>query len=86
MGNRVVPVRLDEDVLSLVEDLVELGIYETRSDALRDLIKAGAEQMKWFKEISNAVNKLFELEKKRGDIPLKLEGALKEMLEERTRM
>jgi hypothetical protein len=35
--------------------------------------------------IAEAVNKLFELEKEEGDIPVKLGGALKQLLGERER-
>jgi Arc/MetJ-type ribon-helix-helix transcriptional regulator len=83
MGSRVVPVRLDDDLLRLVKELVELGVYGSRSEALRDLIRIGAERMKWARMVAGAVNKLFELEREEGDIPLKLNGALRQLLAER---
>jgi hypothetical protein len=35
--------------------------------------------------VAEAVNKLFELEKEEGDIPVRLEGALRQLLGERER-
>ena len=85
MGSRVIPVRLDDDTLRLIEELVKLGVYESRSEALRDLIRIGARRVKRVKVIAEAVNKLFELEKEEGDIPVRLEGALRQLLAERER-
>ena len=42
--------------------------------------------MSWFNEFIKIVEKLFELEKNEGDIPVKLEGGLKELLSERERL
>lgn len=41
--------------------------------------------MRKVKVIVEAVNKLFELEKEEGDIPVRLEGALRQLLAERER-
>ena len=85
MGSQVVPVRLDDDILRFIEELVRLGIYKSRSEALRDLIRIGARRVGKVKVIVEAVNKLFELEKEEGDIPIRLEGALRQLLAERER-
>ena len=86
MGSRVVPVRLDDDTLRLIDELVKLGVYNSRSEALRDLIRIGARRVRKVKVITEAVNKLFELEEKEGDIPVRLEGALRQLLIERERL
>lgn len=83
--NKVVPVRLDDKTLRLIDELVKLGVYSSRSEALRDLIRIGIKHVRRVKVIIEAVNKLFELEKEEGDIPVKLEGALKQLLAERER-
>jgi Arc/MetJ-type ribon-helix-helix transcriptional regulator len=82
---RVVPVRLDDELLRLVDELVRLGIYKSRSEALRSLIRIGARHVKQIDEIARAVDMLFELEKEEGDIPIKLNGSLKQLLIERER-
>ena len=67
MGSRVIPVRLDDDALRrLIEELVKLGVYESRSEALRDLIRIGTRRVRRVKVIAEAVNKLFELEREEG--------------------
>ncbi|MEL9908066.1 MAG: ribbon-helix-helix domain-containing protein [Desulfurococcus sp.] len=85
MGSRVVPVRLDDDTLRLIDELVNLGVYNSRSEALRDLIRIGVKRVGRVKVIIEAVNELFKLEEEEGDTPVKLEGALKQLLAERER-
>jgi len=85
VGSKVVPVRLDDDLLKLVDELVRLGVYSSRSEALRELVRIGARYVSQIKIVAEAVNKLFELEKEEGDIPVRLEGALGQLLAERER-
>ena len=82
---RVVPVRLDNDVIGFIDMLVELGVYNSRSEALRDLVKIGMEELKWMAKVNKAVDKLFKLEEEVDGIPVKIEGGLKQLLEERGR-
>ena len=85
MGSKVIPVRLDDDTLRLVEELVRLGIYSSRSEALRDLIRIGAKHVGKIKVVAESVDRLFELESKEGDIPVQLRGALRQLMAERER-
>ena len=85
MGKQVVSLRLDDDILSFVNLLIKLGIYNSRSEALRELIKAGIRSFESIAKIAKAVEKLFDLEKEEGDIPIRLNSALKQLLEERNR-
>ena len=85
VGSRIVPVRLDDDLLKLVDELVRLGIYSSRSEALRDLVRIGARYVKRIHVVAETVDKLFELEREEGDIPIRLEGALRQLLSERER-
>ena len=80
MGDKVVPIRLDDELLRLIDELVELGVYNSRSEALREFIRTGAKRVK---TVANAARKLSQLEKDEGEIPVKLEGALKQLLAER---
>ncbi len=61
--------------------LVELEVFSSRSEALRELIEAGLDSYKSVVRIAKAVEKLFELEK--GDTLVKLNGVLKQLPEER---
>ncbi len=85
MGSRVVPIRLDEETLRIIDTLVRLGIYGSRSEAVRELVKLGAEKVGKLSRILEAVEKLFQLEEEHGDIPVRLDGALQQLLEERGR-
>lgn len=59
---RVIPLRLDNEVLSFVDMLIDLGVYSSRSEALRDLIKIGIEEYRWMTRVYEAIEKLFKLE------------------------
>ena len=59
---RVIPLRLDNEVLSFVDMLIDLGVYSSRSEALRDLIKIGIEKYRWMNRVYEAIEKLFKLE------------------------
>ena len=83
---RVIPIRLDNDVIGFIDMLVELGIYSSRSEALRDLIKMGMEEFGWIAKVEEAVEKLFKLEEETGSIPIRVEGALEQLLKERSRL
>ncbi|RLG47009.1 MAG: CopG family transcriptional regulator [Thermoproteota archaeon] len=83
--SRTVPLRLEDRDLRQVDFLVSLGIYKSRSEALRELIRLGVKSLKGIFEVGEAVMKLEKLEKKEGDVPIKLKGALEQLLEERER-
>jgi len=51
VGSKVVPVRLDDDLLKLVDELVRLGVYSSRSEALRELVRIGT---RYVSEIKNS--------------------------------
>lgn len=59
---RVIPLRLDNEVLRFVDMLIDLGVYSSRSEALRDLIKIGIEEYRWMTRVYEAIEKLFKLE------------------------
>jgi len=85
MGSKVIPVRLDSDTLRLIEELVRLGIYSSRSEALRDLIRIGVRHVGKIRVIAKSVDRFFELEKMEGDIPIQLRGGLRLLIDERER-
>ena len=82
---RVIPMRLDEDIVDFIDMLVRLGIYNSRSEALRELVKFGVKELDWIAKVDKAVEKLFRLEEEEGGIPIKIEGGLKQLLAERSR-
>ena len=83
MGSRVVALRLDDETLKLIDELVRAGLFSSRSEALRELVRAGAEKFSGLAKIVEAVERPFELEGELGDIPVRLDGALKRFLRER---
>ncbi len=52
---------------------------------MRGLVRIGARYVGQIQIVAEAVNMLFELEKEEGDIPVRLEGALGQLLAERER-
>jgi len=82
---RVVSVRLDPELLEEVDALVRAGVYASRSEAIRALVEAGLEKIRRARLIAEAVEKLFELERREGKPPIELRGGLQQLLEERGR-
>ena len=77
---KVISVRLSERELREIDRLVEYGVFRSRSEAIRELIKLGMENLTYLHE---AVEKLFELERIEGRIPIDLSGATRQLLNER---
>ena len=80
---QVVPVRLDREIIEVVDELVRLGLFSSRSEALREIIKNGIQGYRRLAKLAQAVEKLYELEREKGGIPVRLDGALDELLKER---
>ncbi|MGC9104396.1 MAG: ribbon-helix-helix domain-containing protein [Candidatus Methanodesulfokora sp.] len=85
MVSKIVPVRLKEQELKQIDQLVEHGVFGSRSEAIRELIKLGIENLSQLFEVSRALEKLFELEKIEGKTLIDLSGATEQLLEERRR-
>lgn len=83
MTSKVVPVRLSEREIRLIDTLIELGVYKTRSEAVRDLVCLGLRSLRELEEVERIASMLMELEKRLGKMPLDLRGAARELLEER---
>jgi Arc/MetJ-type ribon-helix-helix transcriptional regulator len=77
---KVVSVRLSERELREIDRLVEYGVFRSRSEAIRELIRLGMENLTCLRE---AVERLFELERVEGRIPIDLSGATEQLLKER---
>jgi Arc/MetJ-type ribon-helix-helix transcriptional regulator len=73
-----VSVRLGE--LKQIDQLVEYRVFQSRSEAIREIIIAGISHLS---EVLRAVDKMFELESIEGRIPIDLSGATQQLLEER---
>jgi Arc/MetJ-type ribon-helix-helix transcriptional regulator len=84
MSTKVIPVRLREQELKQIDQLVEYGVFRSRSEAIREIIKLGIE-IAHLSEVFRAVDKLFELERMEGRIPIDLSGATQQLLKERER-
>jgi len=85
MGSRTIPVRLEGSDLGQVDLLVKLGIFSSRSEALRELVRLGVKSLSEVAEVAVALEKLFALEKAEGEIPVKLPGSVRELMTERKR-
>jgi Arc/MetJ-type ribon-helix-helix transcriptional regulator len=85
VAGKVIPVRVDEELLRLIDELVRLGLYSSRSEAIRDFIRVGAVRAKRAKTVYRLVDQLFKMERSEGDIPVRLDGALRQLLSERER-
>ena len=83
MGSQVVPLRIDKEVLDAVDRLVELGVFRSRTEALRELVKTGLKAYEKLTRIAEGVERLLEVEEKEGEIPVKLDGELRMLLKER---
>lgn len=68
-----------------MDALIELGMYRTRSEAIRELVSLGLRSLGELEEVEKVAGELVELERRLGRIPLDLRGALRELLEERRR-
>jgi Arc/MetJ-type ribon-helix-helix transcriptional regulator len=80
---KIVPVRLREEELRQIDRLVKYGIFQSRSEAIRELIRLGVENLAYLSEVLEAVERLFELERVEGRIPIDLSGATEQLLRER---
>lgn len=85
MVTKIIPVRLKEQELRQIDQLVEYGIFRSRSEAIRELVRLGVENLAHLSEVLRAVEKLFELERAGGKIPIDLSGATRQLLKERER-
>jgi hypothetical protein len=73
-----VSVRLRK--LKQIDQLVDHGVFRSRSEAIRELIIAG---IAYLSEVFRGVDRLFELERMEGRIPIDLSGATRQILKER---
>ena len=67
MGTQVVPLRLDKEALEIIDELVKMGLFNSRSEALRELVKTGAKEYEKRISIVKAAERLIEApERKKG--------------------
>jgi Arc/MetJ-type ribon-helix-helix transcriptional regulator len=85
MTTKIIPIRLREQELKQIDQLIEYGIFQSRSEAIRELIRLGVENLAYLSEVFKALENLFKLEKAEGKIPIDLSGATKQLLRERER-
>ena len=77
------PLRIDKEVLEAVDKLVELGVFNSRTEALRELVKTGLRAYENLTRIAEAAERLLEIEEKEGRMPVRLDGGVKMLLEDR---
>jgi len=86
VSSKVIPIRLNNEIIREIDLLIELGVFSSRSEALRHLIKLGMKDLKRDLELFKLVEKLEELEKDEGGIPIKLHGATRQLLSDREKI
>lgn len=64
---------------------MKYGVFRSRSEAIRELVRLGIENLAPVSEVLKAVKMLFEVERKKGEIPVDLSRAIKQLLAERER-
>ncbi len=76
---KVVPVRIDDKKLKLIDLLVKSGVYKSRSEALRKILEIGLEKIdadiEYLRKIDKIVDEIMNLE-------LNFGGMLRKSLEE----
>jgi hypothetical protein len=85
MGSKTVSIRIERETLDAVDALVRLGIFKSRSEALKTLIKIGLSSVGDVANIVKISERLFELERTLGYIPVRLDGGFKDLMEMRER-
>jgi len=76
MAMTVVPIRLSRQDARKLDLLVRLGLYDSRTEAMRAMIQASAdEQLSRYMlndRVKEALNELLEVEKRHGENPLRI--------------
>jgi len=76
MGSKTVSTGIEQETLDAVDALVKLGIFKSRSEALKILIKIGLSSVGDVVNVVRISERLFELERTLGYIPVRLGGGL----------
>jgi hypothetical protein len=78
-------VTIEQETLDAVDALVRLGIFKSRSEALKILIRIGLSSVGDVVNVVKISERLFELERTLGYIPVRLDGGFKDLMEMRER-
>jgi hypothetical protein len=78
-------VTIEQETLDAVDALVRLGIFKSRSKALKILIRIGLSSVGDVVNVVKISERLFELERTLGYIPVRLDGGFKDLMEMRER-
>ncbi|AGE71940.1 ribbon-helix-helix domain-containing protein [Sulfolobus acidocaldarius] len=80
MEIQTVTIRIDTEVLKKIDELITLGIFSSRNEALNTVIRIGLDELKFWREI---IRKYEDLKKKRVEVFI--DKPLEELLKERDR-
>jgi hypothetical protein len=78
-------VTIEQETLDAVYALVRLGVFKSRSEALKTLIRIGLSSVGDVVNVVKIGERLFELERTLGYIPVRLDGGFKDLMEMRER-
>ncbi|MFZ8795132.1 MAG: ribbon-helix-helix domain-containing protein [Acidilobaceae archaeon] len=78
-------VTIEQETLDAVGAFVRLGVFKSRSEALKTLIRIGLSSVGDAANIVKISDRLFEPERTLGYIPVRLDGGFKDLMEMRMR-
>ncbi|MEM3466149.1 MAG: ribbon-helix-helix domain-containing protein [Candidatus Jordarchaeales archaeon] len=90
MTPKVIPIKLRDELVENIDELVKKGLFRSRNEAIRRILSVGlttfSREFDRKKAIAATVNRLLLLDKKLGQSPVSLKGIRSQLLEARERL
>ena len=90
MPSKAIPVKLGEDVIESIDELVKKGLFRSRNEAIRQILGKGlvtfSNEVGRKKTITDIADRLFHLDRDAGRSPISLKGIRSQLLESRERL
>ncbi|MBO3833011.1 MAG: ribbon-helix-helix protein, CopG family [Candidatus Brockarchaeota archaeon] len=90
MAPKVIPIKLGDELVENIDELVKKGLFRSRNEAIRRILNIGlttfSRESDRKKAIAVTVNRLLLLDKKLGQSPVSLKGIRSQLLEARERL
>ena len=89
MPSKAIPVKLGEDVVESIDELVKKGLFHSRNEAIRLILGRGlvtfSNEVGRKRAIATISDRLFLLDRDSGRSPISLKGIRNQLLEARER-
>jgi len=89
MPSKVIPIKLGEDIVESIDELVKKGFFHSRNEAIRRILSKGlvsfSNEVGRKKTITAVMDRLFILDKDLGRSPISLKGIRSQLIETRER-